>query len=258
MRRHEHHHFDPASRRVYGPTWLQMIDVVDLHPNVGPVGLITLVGLCSVASDDELVLFGKGLARPLPGKAGEPPAKWLRRHFPRGADEAFEPDTDLLAWAREDAARRLWAFVCITWGLEAGAVMSSFKELTSLGAHPRPIGVDAVSALAGAAPRQIPPLLRQGSTLDVVCTAYATDAGVPGGNLNVVLPAALSATASALAHDPLQGIAACALLIQSKGAAEIDRDRLEHTGREGTPTAALAGLLARLWRSVRGSTEHDD
>jgi hypothetical protein len=234
-----------------------MAEIVDHQPHTGPVGLVTLVGLCSHATDKELAAFGAGLSRPLPGKVGVPAAKWLARQFPSGDSKTFKPDTQLLAWAREEAARRLWAIVGLEWGLEVDVVMASFDDLVALGAHPRAMGVGAVEALATAAPHQIPRYLLREHGLHVVCAEYAADAGVRGGDMEVLLPAALSATAASMAHDPLQGIAACALLIRSKGSAGIDPDRLEHAAREGTPAAALAVVLARLWRTVRKDYEDE-
>ncbi|MDA8312282.1 MAG: hypothetical protein M0Z46_17080 [Actinomycetota bacterium] len=243
---------DPTAKRVYGSLWSVLCEVVEMHPHSGTGGLMTLVGLCSEATVEELVQFVSRLNLPLPG-VGQTAARWLEHHQPpeTSGGAPFEVGEKLLAWGREDPAQRLWAAIGLTWGLDSTSVMESFCELREVGAHPRALGAPAVVALAAAAPREIPRHLKRRRGLDEVCAEIAADTGVAGGRgIDVVLPAAMSAAAAALAADLLNGVAACGLLIRSRPAADIDPERLESVAREGTPAATLARLLARLWRTV--------
>ena len=218
----------------------------------GPVGLTTIVGLCSEATVEELNAFGARLSRPLPG-GGKTAAKWLACHLPtyRTEGQPFEVDEKLFAWARENQARRLWAVVGLIWGLDAETITASFDELLALGARPRAIETPAVDALVGAPPRELARQLRRERGLDVMAAEVAADTGVTGREMDVVLPTALSAIAGALATDAAQGVATCALLIRSRVTTGVDPDRLDAAAREGTPAAGLAHILARLWRSTQ-------
>lgn len=248
---HQHQRLDPTSKRVYGPLWTALCDVIDLHPYTGPVGIVTLVGLSSDASNEELATFAGRLVRPLPG-GGETAAKWTERHLPieRTGKEAFRVDEKLVAWGREDRARRLWAIVGLAWGLGAETVVSSFGELLATPARPRPLAVPAVRALVEAPPHQLPQLLLRRRGFAAVCAEIAADVGVTASGPEIELPAAMSAIAGGLVADAAHGVAACALLIRSRVAPGVDPAFLETAAREGTPAASVARLLARLWRTV--------
>ena len=128
MRRPQRHQLDPAARRVYGPQWVLLSEVAELAPSTGPMGLMTIVGLCSDATIEDLNTFGGRLSRPLPGR-GVTAAKWLEHHLHMDSTEGelFEVDETLLAWARENQARRLWAVVGLGWGLDVETITASFS-----------------------------------------------------------------------------------------------------------------------------------
>lgn len=254
--RRAHHHLDPSAKRVYGPLWKTMCEVVDLHPHTSVGGVLTIVGLCSEATVEELALFTQRLSRPLPGR-GETAARWLEHHLPTcGAADTAGFDEGLLLWGRQDEARRIWAVVALTWGLSANAVTAAFDELVAVGSHPRALDAPNVVALATAPPRRIPEQLLRRHGLDDVCAEIAADTGVRAGDIGVTLPAALSAIAAGMADDPVRGVAACGLLIRSQSVAGVDPAHLEQAAREGTPAATLARLLARLWSSLHAHAGH--
>lgn len=240
---------DTSARRVYGPLWPHLADIWALAPNTDLIGIATLVALCNGAEPASVTDFLSRLHRPRTGGLESPRALmagWLPASQDRSRPLAV--DDQLVAWVGDDRARRLWGVIGLVWGVPAADIPTTFDELSGIGARPALLEVPAVAELAVAAPPRIPTLLVRNRPLDLVCASYAHALGVPtGAGITVTLPAALGATCAALAAEIVEGVAAAALLIRSRGIAEVTPTSLVEFTRPGTAARTLAELLGRLW-----------
>lgn len=240
---------DSVAKRMYGPLWPVLADVWALAPHTNLDGIATLVALCTDTGDvDDLCTR---LNRPDP-RTRESPRQWMAKSTPTCQPAGtLDADAELLAWVGPDPARRLWAVVGLVWGLERAVLVDAYDDLLNIHARPARLTAQAVVDLAGAPPHRIPSHLERTAPLDVVAASYARSLGMADdGGVGVTLPAALGATAAAFAADPLEGVAAIALLIRAYSHPDVTPETLETMCRPSSAAAQLAAVLSRLWREA--------
>jgi hypothetical protein len=237
---------DPAGRRLYGPLWPLLADVWALAPHTNLNGIATLVALCAERGDvDDLCTR---LHRPHP-VTRESPHHWMAGWLPTCRPVGdLVVDSDIVAWVGDDPSRRLWAIVALVWGLNGDGITGAYCTLTAIAARPARLPLAPVAELAAANPERIPALLMRDRPLDVVADSYARALGVGAdAGIDLTLPAALGITAASLAADALEGIAAAALLIRTRGHPDVTPDTLAAMCRRDSAAGRLASILARLW-----------